>query len=71
VKIPHPFLISISILSIGRGVHRQDLRIYFPWLCNDLGGKAAKWGVDKILGNRDIEAGLAGIFLLFENESRY
>ena len=45
---PHPFsfLISISILSSWRGVHRQDLGIYIRKQDYELRGKTGKLGVD-------------------------
>ncbi len=41
-----PFLISISILSSWRGVHRQIWQVYFPWRFNDVEEEAGKWGLD-------------------------
>jgi len=40
-------LISTSILSSWKGVHRQERQIYICRLGNELRGIAGEWGVDK------------------------
>ena len=48
-----PNLISISIIAIGMGVHRQIWRDYFPCWIIELGWKLGRCGVDKNARKRE------------------